>query len=158
MCHGGGVGGMWAAGTSGYCGYALRRWECTFGVWGGEKISARRAEARRALFICLYGAKLLKLCEFVVGAEHVGDFLAVHFDHHIASGAAVLTRVELSGLLSEGLADASGKGEAAVGVDVDLADGALGGLAELLLGDADGVGELAAILVDDVDVLLWYGR
>ena len=48
--------------------------------------------------------------------------------------------------------------QARVGVDVDLADSALGSLAELILGDTDSVGELAAVLVDDVDILLWDRR
>ena len=41
-----------------------------------------------------------------------------------------------------------------VGVDVDLANSALCSLAELLLGNTNSVGQLASVLVDDVDILL----
>ena len=65
----------------------------------------------------------------------------------------VLAGIELAGLLGEDLADRGGHRETAVGVDVDLADGALGGLAELLFGDTDGVGEFSAVFLDFLDVL-----
>jgi len=72
------------------------------------------------------------------------------------AGAQVLAGVELGGLLGEDLANGSGHGQTRVGVDVDLANGAGGSLAELLFGDTYGVGELTAILVDDVDFFLGY--
>ena len=81
----------------------------------------------------------------------------VEFLHFVAGGAEILARVELAGLVVKDLADGGGHRETAVGVNVDLADGALGSLAELLLGDADCVGQVAAVLVDDVDIFLRYG-
>ena len=74
--------------------------------------------------------------------------------HLVAGRAEVFARVELAGLLVEDPADGCGHGQTAVGVDVDLAHCALGGLAELLLGDTDSVGKLAAMLVDHVDIFL----
>ena len=69
----------------------------------------------------------------------------VEFLHLVAGGTQVLAGVELAGLLVEDLAHGGGHGETAVAVDVDLADGALGGFAELFLGDTHGV---------DPDILL----
>ena len=80
--------------------------------------------------------------------------MLVHFLHLVASGTAVFAGVELTGILCEGLADGCGEGQTRVGVDVDFADGALSGFAELLFGDTYCIGELATILVDDVDILL----
>ena len=57
-------------------------------------------------------------------------------------------------MLGQGLTHTGGVGQAGVGVDVDLADGALGSLAELLLGDTYGVGQVATVLVDDLHILL----
>ena len=66
----------------------------------------------------------------------------------------VLTGVEVVGVLDKVLADSGGHGESAIAIDVDLADSAADGLADLSLGDTDGVVELAAVLVDGGDVLL----
>ena len=74
--------------------------------------------------------------------------------HRLARRSEVLARVEVLWMLGEVLADRRRHREARVGVDVDLAHRALRRLAELLLGNADRVGELAAVLVDRVDVLL----
>ena len=60
-------------------------------------------------------------------------------------------------LFEHDFADAGGKGEADVRVDVDFADGAAGGLTELLFRDADGVFEGAAGRVDLADVFLRNG-
>ena len=97
------------------------------------------------------------LC-FAVGAEHVEDLVLVELLHLVAGRAEIFAGIELSGLLVEHLAHGCGHGKTAVGVDVDLAYVHLGCLAELLLGDADSVRKLAAILVDDVDILLGNGR
>ena len=96
------------------------------------------------------------LFSLAVGAKHVDDFVLVELLHVVAGRTEVLAGVELSGLLGENLAHSGGHGETAVGVDVDLANGALGSLAELFFGDTDGIGELAAIFVDGVDILLRY--
>ena len=93
----------------------------------------------------------------VGGAEHVDDFVLVEFLQHVAGGTEILAGVEFRGLFHEDLADASGHGETAVGVDVDLADGGLGSFAELVFADADGVLQLAAVLVDHLHVFLRDG-
>lgn len=97
---------------------------------------------------------LVELREFVVAAEHVDDLVRVHLDHLIACWSAVLAWVELAWLLGEHLAHGGCEGEAAVGVDVDFANGAVGSLAELFLRDADGIREFATVGVDDVHILL----
>ena len=60
-------------------------------------------------------------------------------------------------MLVEELPDGAGHGQTQVGVDVDLADSALSGLAELLLGDADGIRHLAAVGVDHLHIVLGNG-
>ena len=61
-------------------------------------------------------------------------------------------------MLHKVLADGGGHGQAQIGVDVDLAHGQLGGVAQFVLGDADGVGHLAAVLVDHLHEVLGHGR
>ena len=78
----------------------------------------------------------------------------VHLLHALARRAEVLARIEVARILGEVLADRSRHRETGVGVDVDLAHGALRSLAELGLRNADGVGKLAAELVDRVDLVL----
>ena len=81
----------------------------------------------------------------------------VEFLHALAGGLEIFAGVKLCGLLGEGLADCGGHSETAVAIDVDLADCALGGLAELLLGDADGLLEGATVSVDGIDLFLRHG-
>ena len=76
----------------------------------------------------------------------------------VASRRDVLARIEVLGMLLEVLADARRHGEAQVGVDVDLADGRLRRFSQLILGNAYGVGEIAVVVVDDLDVLGNDGR
>ena len=45
---------------------------------------------------------------------------------------------------------------ASVAVDVDFANGRFRGFAQLFFGDTDGIGELAAVLIDDVHVFLGH--
>ena len=78
--------------------------------------------------------------------------------HVVAGGTQVLAGVELGGFGGEDLADGGGHGQTRVGVDVDLADGALGGLAKLLLGNAHGSLQRTAVLVDRLDFLLGNRR
>ena len=110
----------------------------------------------KTLAVFLDGLKALALCllQFVVRAQHIHDLVDVELLHIVAGRAEVLAGVELGGFLGEGLADGGGHGQAAVRVDVDLADGALGGLAELLLGDAHGGFQATTIGVDGVNFLL----
>ena len=54
----------------------------------------------------------------------------------------------------EYLANGSGEGQTRVRVDVNLANGALRSLAELLLGDTNCVRQLATVLVNHVYILL----
>ena len=60
-------------------------------------------------------------------------------------------------MLVEVLADARRHRKTQVRVDIDLADRALRRLTKLLLGDADRVGHLAAVFVDDLHEFLRNG-
>ena len=80
--------------------------------------------------------------------------MLVEFLHFVAGRAEVFAGVELTGFVMEHLTDGGGHGQTGVGVDVDFANGALGGLAELLFGDTDGIGEFAAELVDGLHIFL----
>ncbi len=95
-----------------------------------------------------------RLFSFAVGAEDVFDFVLVEAFHFVASRAEVFAGVELCGLFIEYLTHGSGHSQTAVRVDVDLAYIHSGCLAELLFGNTDGVGKLAAVFVDDVNVFL----
>ena len=89
-----------------------------------------------------------------VGAEDIHNLLDIHLLHLLACRLEILAGIEVAGILGEVLADGGSHGQTRVRVDVDLADSALGGLAELLLGDTYCIGKLSAVLVDDVNILL----
>jgi len=78
----------------------------------------------------------------------------VELDEVVTSVSEVLTRIVVLGVLDKVLADSSSHGKTTIGIDVDLADSALDGLADLVLGDTDGVLDLTTVLVDGLDVLL----
>ena len=80
-----------------------------------------------------------------VAAQNVDQLVLDQFLDGGAGGLQVLAGIELVGMLTEELTDRAGHGQTQVGVDVDLADGAAGGLTELLLGNAHRVGHLAAV-------------
>ena len=84
--------------------------------------------------------------------------MLVEFLHFVAGRTEVFAGVEFGGLFVEYTTYGSGHCETAVRVDVDFAYIHLCSLAELLFGDTDGIGELAAVCVDDVDILLGNGR
>ena len=71
-----------------------------------------------------------------------------------ASDCEILSGVERLGLLVEHAADACGNGETDVGVDVDLTYCRLCCLTELLLGNTNCIGKVAAECVDLCNVLL----
>ena len=86
--------------------------------------------------------------------QHILNLVAVEINHVLASLTTVLTWVEVLWVLSQCLTNASGEGKTRVRVDIDLANGALRSLCELLLGDTYSVWQLATVLVDDVNILL----
>ena len=104
------------------------------------------------------GAHNYSLAGFAVGAEDVDYLVDIHLLHLLAGGLEILPGIKVAGVLYKVLADGCGHCETAVGVDVDFTDSALGGLAELLLGDTDCVGEVAAVLVAHVNIFLRDGR
>ena len=81
-------------------------------------------------------------------AENVAQLVADELLDVGAGGLEILARVELVGMLVEELTDGAGHGKTQVGVDVDLADGQLGCMTELLFGNTNSVGHLAAVFVD----------
>ena len=83
-----------------------------------------------------------------VGTEHVLDLVLDHLADRIAAGSEVLAGIEVIGMHSIVLADGGGQSEAEVRVDVDLADRASGSLTQLLLGNTDSTGHVAAELID----------
>ena len=78
----------------------------------------------------------------------------VEFLHLVTGGAEILAGIELTGLLVEYFTHGGCHCKTAVGVDVDLADCALGGLTKLLLGNTYCIRKLATVGVDDVNILL----
>ena len=68
--------------------------------------------------------------------------------------AKILTRIKMIRMLYKMLTDACSHAQTKVGVNVDLADSALCSLAKLIFRNADCVNQLAAVLVDDLDIFL----
>ena len=84
--------------------------------------------------------------------------MLVEFFHFVASRAEVFAGVEFAGFVNEDFTNSSSHGKTAVGVDVDFANSALGGFAELFFGNTDCIGKFATVGVDDVNVFLGNGR
>ena len=95
----------------------------------------------------------LALSELTVRTKHIHDLVDVHLLHVLTSGLQILTRIEVSRMLSQVLTDGSGHGQTRVGVDVNLADSTLRSLTQLLLGDTDSGLEVTTVLVDGVDLV-----
>jgi len=78
----------------------------------------------------------------------------VELDEVVASVSEVLAGVVVLRVVDKVLADSSGHSKTTIRVDVDLANGALDSLADLVLGDADSVLDLSTVLVDGGNMLL----
>ena len=98
------------------------------------------------------------ILRFVLGAEHVDDFVLDHFLHVRSCVAEVLAGIEVIGVLHKMLTDRRRKRNSQVTVDIDFADRKLCGFSELGFGNADCVGHGAAEFVDDCNLFLRYGR
>ena len=89
-----------------------------------------------------------------------GAVLSIHNELHdklldvFPCRSEILARVKVVGMLGKVFTDRSSHYETKVGVDVDLADRASCCLAEHVFRDADGIGHLAAVGVDLIDILL----
>ena len=83
--------------------------------------------------------------------------MLVEFLHVLAGRAEVFARVKFTRFFGKHAAYGSRHGQAGVRVDVDFANSALGSLAQLLFGNAYGIGQFAAELVDGVNLFLRYG-
>ena len=77
--------------------------------------------------------------KLVVAAQDVHDLVLDQILHILAAHLQIAAGVEVGGVRDELLPHAGGHGQAEVRVDVDLADGELGGLAQLILRHTDGV-------------------
>ena len=91
-------------------------------------------------------------------AQNVDQLVGDHVLDSLTGRLQVLARVKVRRMQREVLADRSGDRQTDVGVDVDLADSALGSLAEHFLRDADRVRHRAAVLVDLINKFLRNGR
>lgn len=69
----------------------------------------------------------------------------------LARRAEIFARIESCRMRRHVFADTCGQAEAQVGVDVDFADRRFRSAAELILRNADGVVQSAAVVVDDLD-------
>ena len=58
--------------------------------------------------------KRLALSKLAVGTEHIHNLVDVHLLHVLAGGLQILTRIEVSRMLSEVLADGSGHSQTRV--------------------------------------------
>ena len=92
-----------------------------------------------------------------VAAENIDQLVHNHCLDVGAGGLEVLTRIEMIGMLRKILADGAGHCQTQVGVDVYLADRHGSSLAELILGNADRTGHIAAVFVDHANKLLRNG-
>ena len=81
----------------------------------------------------------------------------VHLLHVLASGLQILTRIEVTGVLGQVLADGSRHSQTRVRVDVNLANSALAGLTQLLFGNTYSIGKFATKLVDGIYLVLRNG-
>ena len=70
-------------------------------------------------------------------AKNVNQLVANQFLDVCTSGLQILTRIEVIRMLVEVLPDSTGESQTQVGVDVDLADGQLCSLTQLILGNTD---------------------
>lgn len=84
----------------------------------------------------------------MVAAQYIDELMGNHGLDGILAGLQILTGVKVIGMLVEVAADAGSHGKTQVGVDIDLANGHAGGGTELFLGNADGIGHTATVLVD----------
>ena len=94
----------------------------------------------------------------VGGCQDVLVLVLVHGNQSDAGRAEVLARVEIARFVIEMLADRRGHPKAAVGIDVHFAHSRLGGLAQLLFRNADGILEVPAVVVDHLDGFDRHGR
>ena len=93
-----------------------------------------------------------------VAAQNVDQLVLDHFLDGGAGGLQILAGVKLGRIVGEELTDSAGHSQTQIGVDVDLTNSHGSGLAQLLLGHADGVGHVAAILIDHLHKVLRNGR
>ena len=98
----------------------------------------------------------IDVLDTVVRAEDVDDLVFVELLERLTSWTEVLTWVKFSWVFSEDLTYSSGHSQTTIRVDVDLADGALRSLTELLFGDTDSILEGTTELVDRSDFVLRY--
>ena len=92
----------------------------------------------------------LKGSDLVNGTKHVLDLMSDHVLDGLTCGFQILTGIEMIRMLSEMLADNGCHCKTDIGVDVDLADCEFCSMAKFFFGDADGIGHVSAVLVDDL--------
>ena len=98
----------------------------------------------------------LWLLRLTVATQHIHQLVAYQFLNVGTGGLQVLAGVKLIGVLGVELTDGTSHSQAQVGIDINLAHGALGCLSKLLLGDSHRVRHLTAIGVDHFYILLGH--
>ena len=98
----------------------------------------------------------LKL-RFTRTAEHGLDFVGNHAFDSVSCGGQILSGVKVRRIFHKVLADSRGHGDADVGIDIDFANRHRRRFAQHILGNTDGVGHLAAVLVDGFHIVLVDG-
>ncbi len=86
----------------------------------------------------------------MAGRAELDEAVLADLAHGVLGGLEIGARVELVRLLGQDLADRAGDGQAVVGVDIDLAHAVLDAALDLFHRHAPGLGNGAAVLVDDV--------
>ena len=93
----------------------------------------------------------------MIAAQNVHDLMSHQLLDVCAGGLEVFAGIKFVRMLVEELSDGARHGQAQIRVDIDLAYGHAGGLAELVLRHANGTRHIAAILVDHLHILLGHG-
>ena len=102
-----------------------------------------------------------KLHDFLgaaIGTEHVLDLVLNQFLDVGTAISHILARVEVLRMSHKVLANTSRESQAQVGVDVDFANCGFSSLAELIFRNTNSIVQLAAVSVDDLNVLRNNGR
>ena len=93
-----------------------------------------------------------------VTAKYIDDLVSYHFLNSLTSRLQVLARIEVIRMLSKVLADCSGHSQTDIRVDVDLANGKLSSLSQLILRNTYCIRHISAVLVDHLNEILRYRR
>ena len=92
-----------------------------------------------------------------VAAQNVNNLVTNHALESVTGIGKILAGIKMIGMLNEMLAQHSGESKTKVTVNINLADGTGGSLAELILRNTDGIRKLSTEFVDDLYEFLGNG-